>query len=631
MRLKSIFIGRYKNLKDFTLDFDGNSFIDIFVGKNGSGKSNLFEGLIEIFRHLDQLGRADNRIEFDYRLSYEIEGQNIEVEWKAGKLRINKDEDRKTLGQMPFPDNVLIYYSGHNTTVSELVAGYETQFRGRIKGANLDDSRRFIGIGPEYKQLLLAVLLLQPATSVARQFICQKLGIETVGSDVQLQLKRPAFAVGALKMFEAEGIENFDQRTHYWGADGITRDFLNKLVSCIKGEFNHSNVYSLENDRYSIPIDIELFHQRFSDETASDVFRQFDNLKTLGMLEGLIVPLTLTSGLDASITHFSDGQFQSVYIYSIVELFKDRNCLTLLDEPDAFLHPEWQFDFLRQVFEITDAASSRNHVLMSSHSAVTLIPHEKKKIKFFDIKDNQANCYDLPKAIAIKKLSSDLIRYSEQEQLLSIINAIQIEKKPVLFTEGSTDPIILRHAWYKLYEEEMPFIPFYAFSCTYINQLLTDSRIHGEMGGLPLFGLFDFDKAYDQWNGLNGDVTASDPFKGLIKKWAYGESYAVMLPIPAHADIRGQVIRNSDTGETFGGDSCCEIEHLFYGQEATADYYRREPCVGGTKVVFKSDRDKTAFAKEIVPTLDNLCFEPFRAVFEFIKSKCAVKPLSAKA
>ncbi len=518
---------------------------------------------------------------------------------------------------------MLIYYSGHNDTVANLVQRYEGAFRKRIKGANLDESRRFIGVGPEYKGLLLSVLLTQPDDNKARQFVCQKLGIQNIGADLQLVLQRPSFATGALKALDAESIENFDPRTHYWGADGITRDFLDKLVTCVKGEFNHGNVFDADSDRYKIPVNIELLQQRFADQSMSDIFRQLDNLKTLGMLADISIPLTLTNGLNATIAHFSDGQFQSVYIYSIVELFKDRNCLILLDEPDAFLHPEWQFDFLRQVFDITDAAAKTSHVLMSSHSAVTLIPHDKKKIKFFDIKDNQANCYDLPKAIAIKKLSADLIKYSEQEQLLSIINAVQIEKKPVLFTEGSTDPIILKEAWYKLYEEEMPFIPFYAFSCTYINQLLTDNRIHGEMGGLPIFALFDFDKAYDQWNGLNGDVTANDPFKGLIKKWAHGESYAVMLPVPAHADIQKQVIRNPATGETFGGESCCEIEHLFYGQAPTADYYHQEPCVGGTKVVFKSDRDKTAFAKEVVPMLDKSCFEPFKPVFEFIKSKCA--------
>jgi len=30
MRLKSGYISQYKNLKDFTLSFDGSSFIDIF-------------------------------------------------------------------------------------------------------------------------------------------------------------------------------------------------------------------------------------------------------------------------------------------------------------------------------------------------------------------------------------------------------------------------------------------------------------------------------------------------------------------------------------------------------------------------------------------------------------------------
>ncbi len=43
MRLQSVYISQYKNLKNFTLNFDGNSFIDVFVGKNGTGKSNLFE------------------------------------------------------------------------------------------------------------------------------------------------------------------------------------------------------------------------------------------------------------------------------------------------------------------------------------------------------------------------------------------------------------------------------------------------------------------------------------------------------------------------------------------------------------------------------------------------------------
>lgn len=418
-------------------------------------------------------------------------------------------------------------------------------------------------------------------------------------------------------------ILNNDKTDRYWHPEGITRVFMDRLHNCISTAASgmvRSEGYFGSEDRYILYFDIPKIRQEFVDLSAQDLFRRFDNLKTLGMLKEITIPVQLAGGVGATIAYFSDGQFQSVYIYSIIELFKDRNCITLLDEPDSFLHPEWQFDFLKQVFDITDTAVKNNHILMSSHSAVTLIPHDKKKIKFFDIKDNQANCYDLPKSVAIRKLSADLIKYSEQEQLLSIINAIQIENKPVLFTEGSTDPIILKDAWYNLYNDEMPFIPFYAFSCTYINQLLTDNRIHAEMKGLPVFGLFDFDKAYDQWNGLNGVTIEADPLKGMIKKWKDGESYALMLPVSVHPDIKKQVL-NPETGEHFGGNSCCEIEHLFYGPAATKDYYQHEPCVGGSKIVFKTDGDKTKFAKEVVPMLPPDCFNIFRPMFEFIKSK----------
>lgn len=620
MRLKSVFISSYKNLKDFSINFDSESFIEVFVGKNGTGKSNFFEAVIEIFRHLYEYDKDKAELDFNYTIKYEINGAETTIKWSSAQFTINQ-RMRKTIGKTSLPDNVLIYYSGHNDTVAGLVEKYEEGFRKRIKRADSDESRRFIGIGSEYKKLLLSALLMQKNDNKARQFICQKLGIKTVAPDVKLVLQRPLYAGSSA--FDIEDLEV----DRYWKPEGITKTFLNRLSNCFSEPPSDGRVRTegyLSNDKQYVQyLQIEKIQTEFSDLSSQELFRQFDNLKTLGMLADISIPLLLENGLDASIAHFSDGQFQSVYIYSIVELFKDRNCITLLDEPDSFLHPEWQFDFLKQVFEITDVAGKKNHVLMSSHSAVTLIPHGMKKVKFFDIKDNHANCYELEKRVGIKKLSADLIKYSEQEQLLSIINTIQIENKPVLFTEGSTDPIILKEAWNKLFDEEMPFIPFYAFSCTYINQLLTDNRIHAEMGGLPVFALFDFDKAFDQWNGLNGEVIQADPSKGLTKKWANGESFAFMLPIPLNPVIRKQVIKHEANKETFGGESSCEIEHLFYGQNTTAVYFHVEQCVGGNKIVFKSDTNKTKFAKEVVPLLSKDCFEVFRPMFEFIKLTCS--------
>ena len=602
------------------MSFNGNSFIDIFVGKNGTGKSNFFEALIEIFRHLYEFDKKGFELYFDYNLTLEIDGQETTLNFKSGALKIN-GRKRKTIGKTKLPDNVLIYYSGHNRKVAQLIKEYEESFSSRIKKAGFSDSRRFIGIGPDYKELLLSILLMQEEGNAAREYIKSKLGIVSIADEVKLILKRPDYAHGS----SFEMTDGNSETERYWKPEGITKDFLNRLIKCIStssGEHVRTEGYLSEDEQYILYFDIEKIQVEFNDYTSQDLFRQFDNLKTLGMLQDISIAIKLHGDIEASIAYFSDGQFQSVYIYAITELFKESNCITLLDEPDSFLHPEWQFEFLKQIFEITDTAAKTNHVLMSSHSAVTLISHDSQKVNFFDIKDNSTCCYTLPKKVAIQKMSSNLIKYSEQDNLLSIINTIQIENKPVFFTEGSTDPIIIKEAWYKLYEEEIPFIPFYAFSCTYINQLITDQRIHNEMNGLPIFALFDFDKAYDQWNGLNGDVIEDNPLKGMIKKWAHGESYALMLPVPDNIVIRGQVIKDTTTNETFGGNSKCEIEHLFYGQTATATYFSEEQCMGGSEITFKSDGDKTKFAKEVVPNLSDDCFEVFRPMFEFVKLKC---------
>ena len=636
MRLKSVFISEYKNLKNFTLGFDGASFIDVFVGKNGSGKSNLFEALIEIFRHLDQFGRPANEISFDYLVSYEIEGQETEIEWKAGKLRINKGEDRKTLGQTPFPDNVLIYYSGHNTTVTDLIADYEEKFRGRIKGANLEDSRRFLGIGQEYKALLLAALLVQPLDSRAHTFIRQKLKIDRLGitkpgtADVsepvlRIDLQRPDYARGGEK--EKYDIDNVDAASRYWRPLGITKDFLGILSDCVwdnTEKLTMTEGYFPTEDRYILYLSISKLQEKFAGKWQ-ELFRQFDNLKTLGMLGGVSVPLRLASGIEANISHFSDGQFQSVYIYSIVELFKDRNCLILLDEPDAFLHPEWQFEFLRQVFDITDAAAKTSHVLMSSHSASTITCANESVINLFEFDGEKVALTKVNKADIIKSLSAGLITFSESEARLNIQHVLKNTSGPVFFTEGITDEMILETAWQKLYPTvRRPFEIQNAFSCGFQRNLVKDNALYQNHPGRTFFALFDFDEAYNDWNQLGQDVQ-TDPALCLTKKRNGCESYALLLPVPVVGQIRGQVI-NPHTGGNFGGKSLLTIELLFHGVPGLDAYFTIDTERTDGFIKFISDSQKTTFARDVVPSLDAKHFEAFRPIFDFVLSKCHQGP-----
>jgi predicted ATPase len=611
MRLKYVYISQYKNLKEFTINFDGNSFVDVFVGKNGTGKSNLFEALIEIFRHLHKYDKKA-KLDFNFHIKYEINTQDIEISSISGKLDINGQENT-AISQSLLPDNVLIYYSGHNHTVTDLVEKYKQTFRKKIKEADFNESRYFIGIGSEYKELLLLVLLIQIDDNKARQFICHKLDIKTVAPEIKLVLKRPTFADKKL------AIDSFDPNTHYWGAKGITRQFLDKLVTCVKGEFNHSDIYDVTTDSYHISINIELFQNKFKEET-SDIFRKFDNLKTLNMLAEILIPLTLINGINTSTSYFSDGQFQSVYIYSIIEIFKDRNCITLLDEPDSFLHPEWQFGFLQQVFEITEATTQKNHVLMSSHSAATLFPLEEQTITLFKIEDSKVQSSKESKKEVIRSLSNSLIQYSEDESKLLIDNAIRTSTKPILFVEGPSDVSILNTAFEKLFPgEDISILVQDAFDRGFLRNILSRHEIYKNYPQKQFFGLFDFDDGYDNWRDLAGDLVIENIEKGFCKKLKDKNAHVFLLPIPNNT-LRLQVWNEKDPIEKAKKKRCFYIEHLFWEQPQLGNYYKEKDDDGCKKIHFTGN--KVNFAKNIVPTLDASCFEVFRPMFEFIRSKC---------
>jgi predicted ATP-binding protein involved in virulence len=51
VRLRRLYLRDFKNLRDFEMDF-ADSLTTVLVGPNGTGKSNVLEALIIIFRDL---------------------------------------------------------------------------------------------------------------------------------------------------------------------------------------------------------------------------------------------------------------------------------------------------------------------------------------------------------------------------------------------------------------------------------------------------------------------------------------------------------------------------------------------------------------------------------------------------
>lgn len=213
MRLRSVLISRYKSLRDFSISFDGDGFIDIFVGKNGSGKSNFLEALIKIFHHIGSLRAGTEGPEFDYELRYEIDGQQVHLAWRGSEFVVNGTVGRQTIGRTSTPDHVLVYYSGQNEKVSSLVQRYEQDFRDSLLRATGPIAPRIVGIGPTCKKLLIVTMLLLPEASVARQILCRKLGILNCRRTIELTIARPDFA-------PRNDHDPIDPEQIFWGVKG---------------------------------------------------------------------------------------------------------------------------------------------------------------------------------------------------------------------------------------------------------------------------------------------------------------------------------------------------------------------------------------------------------------------------
>ena len=134
MRLNTLTVGRFKNLRDLRVDFDEESPYTVLVGENGSGKSNLIEALTLIFRALD----LDEPAPFAYELSYRCRGSEIRIHAEDARTprfwakAISVDGEPPELSKTRFmqedeqgrpkyrPAFVFGYYSGPSDRLSSL-------------------------------------------------------------------------------------------------------------------------------------------------------------------------------------------------------------------------------------------------------------------------------------------------------------------------------------------------------------------------------------------------------------------------------------------------------------------------------------------------------------------------------
>ena len=108
MRLKSLYIEEYKNIKEQTFDFSDNTGYIALIGLNGSGKSNLLEAISIIFKSL--INNNGTGVPFAYSIEYEIDGDT----YIRGNRVSKKNGIRFKANEISLPSSLIACYSGED-------------------------------------------------------------------------------------------------------------------------------------------------------------------------------------------------------------------------------------------------------------------------------------------------------------------------------------------------------------------------------------------------------------------------------------------------------------------------------------------------------------------------------------
>nr|WP_242023766.1 restriction endonuclease subunit S [Trichocoleus sp. FACHB-6] len=162
-RLVELWLEDFKNLTDYTVRFDPSHGIDIVLGWNGTGKSNLFEALVIIFRDLHKWWEKNQWPENPmkgYRLRYQIDEKTVEVCWHPGEMKrpklkmgilqeSTKESDKLqgiTREKLLLPRFVFGYYSGPTNRLVEHFWPMKKDHYDRLRKAESDDLETLAGL-----------------------------------------------------------------------------------------------------------------------------------------------------------------------------------------------------------------------------------------------------------------------------------------------------------------------------------------------------------------------------------------------------------------------------------------------------------------------------------------------------
>ena len=438
MQLKHLSIPHFRNLRGVEIDFATQLSCLLgeaadappkairshaLIGQNGTGKSNLIEALITIFRDID----LDRDAAMDYMLEYEIRGQTVRIQADTAKQKRpfvwtnGKSESQGYLlkNRELLPSHIFAYYSGRNERIEALFQEHQRRFNQRqeittdevlpghllenftasdsdiravkeakrrretrLKEAGDDRLRRLFYCRGGHSQLVLLACLL--SDDPIFQKVLNNLHIESLESALFV-LKEPH----RLRTKRREG--KFDENElsegdpRFWYARGnVVSEFLDKLWQVAWAPIQQEATRQVD------------FRGRTEKQKQLYLFvPSHAKLKQLGELVGgtdsffryaegayigdLIDEVRITvkkrddHGGKVSFTQLSEGELQMLTVLGLMRITREDHCLFLLDEPDTHLNPIWKLRYFDDIEGVLSAGAGQ---LMQGESQILITTHD---------------------------------------------------------------------------------------------------------------------------------------------------------------------------------------------------------------------------------------------------------------
>lgn len=420
MKLKSVYIEKYKNLSPLTIDFELGNGLTMLVGNNGSGKSNVLEAISGIFHDLFK-GKDSRKIKCDYKLQYTLNEINCVIEQTNGFLRCYgpKFKRREYFIEENAPHNIIGLYSGEEDRL--WTSFYETYYKSyikRIKTNRHQERMRLMLINKYYWNVALLTLLLS-GNETLKPFIENDLGITSI-STIELKFN--------FKYFDDvnELLKTFINR--------INPDHKSK-IECNLEDLRNSIFYSaLTDENGNILVD-ENGNKLLAEIGITDT-EVFQNLTQAYMPknEKIIKDIIIQIDDDITVEQLSEGEKKLILVKTVLEILSDEKTLVLMDEPDAHLHEGRKPALCNMMREYPN-----RQIVIATHSPIMAQIANEKELLMLELENGKSTILTDEKIEKIKKLSGTSWDIIGQGMMLK-------SNRPLVVFEGKTDVKYVKRA-----------------------------------------------------------------------------------------------------------------------------------------------------------------------------------------